>query len=107
MKNGTILFVVSKKLPHNDLVIFGLFLSLANDTRYGLASYFFTRDLGRTFRVMEELQYGMVAINESTLSIAEIPFGGVKESGLGREGGRHALLEYVDEKYAMIGGLGC
>lgn len=82
-------------------------LSLANDTRYGLASYFFTRDLGRTFRVMEELQYGMVAINESTLSIAEIPFGGVKESGLGREGGRHALLEYVDEKYAMIGGLGC
>lgn len=64
------------------------------------------RDLGRTLRVMEVLRYGMAAVNESTLAIAEAPFGGIGEIGLGREGGRHALWEYVDELYAMIGGLG-
>ncbi|WP_298068986.1 NAD-dependent succinate-semialdehyde dehydrogenase [uncultured Mailhella sp.] len=80
-------------------------LFLANDTRYGLAGYVYTRDLARTFRMMEGMQYGMIGVNERVLSIAEIPFGGIKESGLGREGGRAALKEFVDVRYAMIGGL--
>ena len=81
-------------------------ISLANDTRYGLAAYCFTQDLGRTFRVVDGLEYGMVAVNEGILSTEVAPFGGVKESGIGREGSQHGIDEYLDLKYALIGGLG-
>jgi succinate-semialdehyde dehydrogenase/glutarate-semialdehyde dehydrogenase len=81
-------------------------IAMANDTEYGLASYFFTRDLGRAFRVMEKLQYGMVAINEGVLSTEVAPFGGVKESGIGREGSKYGIEDYIHTKYALFGGLG-
>jgi succinate-semialdehyde dehydrogenase/glutarate-semialdehyde dehydrogenase len=80
-------------------------IAMANDTEYGLASYFFTRDLGRAFRVMEKLQYGMVAINEGVLSTEVAPFGGVKESGIGREGSKYGIEDYIHTKYALFGGL--
>lgn len=80
-------------------------IKLANDTPYGLASYFYTEDLGRAWRVMEALEYGMVAINEGILSTPVAPFGGVKDSGIGREGSRHGLDDYLDIKYALFGGL--
>ncbi len=80
-------------------------IAMANDTEYGLASYFFTKDLGRAFRVMERLEYGMVAVNEGILSTEVAPFGGVKESGLGREGSKYGIEDYVHTKYALIGGL--
>jgi len=76
---------------------------LANDTEFGLASYVFTKDLGRAWRVSEALAYGMVGVNETALAMAEAPFGGVKESGLGREGGGEGLLEYLDTKYVLMG----
>lgn len=79
---------------------------LANDTEFGLASYFYTGNLGRAFRVMEGLKYGMVGVNEGLITTAEAPFGGVKESGIGREGGRQGIEDYLDTKYACIGGLG-
>jgi succinate-semialdehyde dehydrogenase/glutarate-semialdehyde dehydrogenase len=81
-------------------------IRMANDTEYGLASYFFTRDLARAFRVMEKLEYGMVAINEGILSTEVAPFGGVKESGLGREGSKYGVEDYIHTKYALFGGLG-
>jgi len=81
-------------------------INMANDTEYGLASYFFTKDLGRAFRVMEKLEYGMVAVNEGILSTEVAPFGGVKESGLGREGSKYGIDDYVHTKYALFGGLG-
>ncbi len=81
-------------------------IAMANDTEYGLASYFFTKDLARAFRVMEKLEYGMVAINEGILSTEVAPFGGVKDSGLGREGSKYGIEDYVHTKYALIGGLG-
>lgn len=81
-------------------------VSLANDTEYGLACYFYTADLGRAFRVMEELKYGMVGVNEGLITTPEAPFGGVKESGLGREGGHQGIEDYLDTKYVCIGGLG-
>lgn len=80
-------------------------IRMANDTEYGLASYFFTKDLGRAFRVMEKLEYGMVAINEGILSTEVAPFGGVKESGLGREGSKYGIEDYIHTKYALFGGL--
>jgi succinate-semialdehyde dehydrogenase/glutarate-semialdehyde dehydrogenase len=80
-------------------------VALANDTEYGLACYFYTKDLGRAFRVMEGLRYGMVGVNEGLITTPEAPFGGVKESGLGREGGRQGIEDYLDTKYACIGGL--
>ena len=80
-------------------------IRLANDTPYGLAAYFFARDIGRVWRVLEGLEYGMVAVNEGALSTEVAPFGGMKESGLGREGSRHGLDEYLELKYALIGGL--
>ncbi len=79
---------------------------LANDTEFGLACYFYTGDLGRAFRVMEGLKYGMVGVNEGLITTPEAPFGGVKESGLGREGGHQGIEDYLDTKYVCIGGLG-
>lgn len=81
-------------------------IRMANDTEFGLASYVYTRDLGRTVRVMEGLKYGMVGVNEGLITTVEAPFGGVKESGLGREGGHQGIEDYLDTKYVCIGGLG-
>jgi len=81
-------------------------VALANDTEFGLACYFYTSDLGRAFRVMEGLKYGMVGVNEGLITTPEAPFGGVKESGIGREGGHQGIEDYVDTKYVCIGGLG-
>ena len=77
-------------------------IRLANDTEFGLASYFYARDLGRVFRVAEALEYGMVGINTGLISVAEVPFGGVKQSGLGREGSHHGIDDYVEVKYLCI-----
>ena len=81
-------------------------VAMANDTEFGLACYFYTGDLGRAFRVMEGLKYGMVGVNEGLITTPEAPFGGVKESGLGREGGHQGIEDYLDTKYVCIGGLG-
>ena len=81
-------------------------IQTANDTPYGLAAYLYTRDLGRVWRVMEALDYGMVAINDGALSTEVAPFGGVKQSGFGREGSSHGLAEYMSIKYCMLAGLG-
>jgi succinate-semialdehyde dehydrogenase / glutarate-semialdehyde dehydrogenase len=78
-------------------------IALANNTEFGLASYFYSRDIGRVFRVGEALEYGMVGINTGMISSAEVPFGGVKQSGLGREGARQGLEEYVETKYLCLG----
>ena len=80
-------------------------IRLANDTQYGLAAYFYARDLGRVWRVAEALEYGMVGINSGAISTELAPFGGVKESGLGREGSRHGAEEFVEIKYMLMGGL--
>lgn len=83
-------------------------IRLANDTRYGLASYFYTQNLGQAFRVAEALEYGMVAVNEALLAAASVPFGGVKESGVGREGSKYGIEDFLNVKYMLIGGLsGC
>jgi succinate-semialdehyde dehydrogenase/glutarate-semialdehyde dehydrogenase len=81
-------------------------IEMANNTEFGLACYFYTRDIGRVWRVAEGLEYGMVGINEGIISTAEAPFGGVKESGIGREGSHHGVEEYVEMKYMLMGGLG-
>jgi len=78
-------------------------ITLANSTEFGLASYFYSRDIGRIFRVGEALEYGMVGINTGLISTAEVPFGGVKQSGLGREGGRQGIEDYVEVKYLCLG----
>ncbi len=80
-------------------------ITLANATEFGLASYFYSRDIGRIFRVAEALEYGMVGINTGLISTAEVPFGGVKQSGLGREGSRHGIEDYVEMKYLALGDL--
>ncbi len=80
-------------------------IKLANDTQFGLASYAYTGSLNRAFRVMEGLKYGMVGINEGLITTVEAPFGGVKESGLGKEGGHQGIEDYLDTKYVCIGGL--
>ncbi|MDR2574183.1 MAG: NAD-dependent succinate-semialdehyde dehydrogenase [Desulfovibrio sp.] len=80
-------------------------LALANDTEYGLASYVYTRDLGSFYRIAEALDYGMVGVNEVALASGEVPFGGVKHSGLGREGGRQGIEDYLETKYILLGGL--
>lgn len=80
-------------------------IALANATPYGLAAYVFTRDLARTFRMSEALEVGIVGINEGLTSTEVAPFGGVKESGLGREGSHHGVEEFVEMKYTLIGGL--
>lgn len=81
-------------------------IRLANDTEYGLACYFYTQDLGRAFRVSERLEYGLVGLNEGVITTEVAPFGGVKESGLGREGSKYGIDDYLEAKYLCIGGLG-
>lgn len=76
---------------------------MANDTEFGLACYFFTRDLGRAFRIAEQLEYGIVGVNEGLVTTEVAPFGGVKESGVGREGARSGLADYMIEKYVCLG----
>jgi succinate-semialdehyde dehydrogenase/glutarate-semialdehyde dehydrogenase len=78
-------------------------VELANATEFGLASYFYSRDIGRVFRVGEALEYGMVGINTGLISTAEVPFGGVKQSGLGREGAHQGMDDYVEIKYLCLG----
>ena len=80
-------------------------VGMANDTPYGLAAYFFSRDIGRCWRVAEALEYGMVGINEGILSTEVAPFGGVKESGIGREGARQGLEEFMETKYMLMGAI--
>jgi len=80
-------------------------IAAANHTEFGLASYFFSRDIGRIFRVGEALEYGMVGVNTGMISHCEAPFGGVKQSGLGREGARHGMDDYLEIKYLCLGGL--
>ena len=81
-------------------------ITLANGTPFGLAAYFYTRDLARAFRVGEALEFGIVALNTGVVSHAESPFGGVKASGLGREGAREGIEEYLETKAFHMGGLG-
>ena len=78
-------------------------IAAANDTEFGLASYFYSRDVGRIFRVAEALEYGMVGINTGLISTEHVPFGGVKQSGLGREGSSHGIDDYVEMKYLCLG----
>lgn len=78
---------------------------MANNTPYGLAAYLYTRDIGRTWRVSEALEYGMVGINTGSISTEVAPFGGMKQSGIGREGSRHGIDEYVEIKYLSMGGI--
>ena len=81
-------------------------IALANDTPFGLASYLFTRDLGRSWRVSEALEYGLVGVNDVALAMAEVPFGGVKDSGTGREGGHEGLTDFMETRYVLMGGIG-
>jgi succinate-semialdehyde dehydrogenase / glutarate-semialdehyde dehydrogenase len=79
-------------------------IAIANDTPFGLAGYFFTQDVNRAWRVAEQLEYAMVSINDGIFSNETIPFGGMKESGLGREGGVEGLEEYLETKFINFGG---
>ncbi len=113
----TILNEVSSEMPVFRNEIFGpvaplvLFsseaeaISLANDTEFGLAAYFYTRDIGRVWRVSEALDYGIVGINEGIISNEMAPFGGMKESGSGREGSKYGVDDYLEIKYILMGGL--
>ncbi len=80
-------------------------IAAANDTEFGLASYFYSRDIGRVWRVAEKLEYGMVGINTGLMSNEVAPFGGVKQSGLGREGSKYGMDEYLEMKYLCLGGM--
>jgi len=80
-------------------------IQMANDTEFGLASYFYTNDIGRVWRVSEALEYGMVGVNEGVISNEVAPFGGVKESGLGREGSHYGIDDFLELKYICMGGL--
>jgi succinate-semialdehyde dehydrogenase/glutarate-semialdehyde dehydrogenase len=80
-------------------------IAMANDTEYGLAAYAYTRDMARMFRLQERMNYGLLGINEVAIVTPEAPFGGVKESGMGREGGRQGIEDYLDLKYTCIGGV--
>jgi succinate-semialdehyde dehydrogenase/glutarate-semialdehyde dehydrogenase len=81
-------------------------ICMANDTEFGLAAYFYARDVGRVWRVSSALECGIVGINTGLISTAVAPFGGVKQSGMGREGSRHGINEYLDLKYLCQGGIG-
>ena len=78
---------------------------IANDTEFGLAAYFYSRDNRRIWRAAERLEYGMVGVNTGVISTEVAPFGGMKESGLGREGSKYGIEEYVEVKYVALGGL--
>ena len=78
---------------------------LANDTEFGLAAYVYTRDLARSWRVTEALEYGIVGLNTGLISTEVAPFGGVKESGIGREGSKYGILEFTELKYICVGGI--
>ena len=80
-------------------------IGMANATEFGLASYFYARDVGRIFRVAEALESGMVCVNSGILSTEVAPFGGVKQSGLGREGSRYGIDDYLEIKYLCLAGL--
>lgn len=80
-------------------------IQMANDTEFGLASYFYSRDIGRIWRVAEALEYGIVGINEGLISTEVAPFGGMKESGFGREGSKYGVEDYLEIKYMLMGGL--
>jgi len=80
-------------------------IHMANDTEFGLAAYFYTRDMARSWRVAEALEYGMVGVNTGLITTEVAPFGGIKESGMGREGSRHGILDYTEIKYACFGGI--
>ena len=78
---------------------------MANDTEFGLAAYFYARDVGRIFRVSEGLEYGIVGINAGIISNEVAPFGGVKESGVGREGSKYGIEDFLEMKYLCLGGV--
>ena len=80
-------------------------IKMANDTEFGLAAYFYTRDLARSWRMQEALEYGIVGVNTGLFSTEVAPFGGIKESGLGREGSRYGIDDYTELKYVCVGGL--
>ena len=80
-------------------------IRFANGTPYGLAAYLYSRDVARVWRVAEKLEFGIVGVNEGIVASEVAPFGGVKESGLGREGSRHGLDEFLEMKYMFVGGL--
>ena len=80
-------------------------LKMADDTEFGLAAYFYSRDIGRIWRVAEALEYGIVGINEGIISTEVAPFGGVKSSGLGREGSKYGIEDYLEIKYLALGGI--
>lgn len=113
----TILANVSNDMPIASNEIFGPvapvikfhseseLITMANDTEFGLAAYFYSRDIGRIWRVAEALEYGMIGINEGMISNAAAPFGGIKSSGIGREGSKYGMDEYLEIKYLCMGGL--
>ena len=80
-------------------------IDFANDTEFGLAAYFYSRDIGRIWRVSEGLEYGIVGITEGIISTEMAPFGGVKESGTGREGSKYGIEDYLEIKYLCMGGI--
>jgi len=80
-------------------------IALANDTEFGLAAYFYSRDVGRVWRVAEALEVGIVGINEGIISSEMAPFGGIKQSGQGREGSKYGLDDYLEIKYLCMGGI--
>ncbi len=80
-------------------------LAMANDTEFGLAGYFYTRDLARSWRVAEGLECGIVGINTGIISTEVAPFGGIKQSGTGREGSKYGLADYTELKYTCVGGV--
>ena len=80
-------------------------IELANRTEFGLASYFYSRDIGRIWRVAEALEYGMVGVNTGLITTEVAPFGGVKQSGMGREGSKYGIEEYIEVKYICMGGI--
>jgi len=113
----TVLVDVTRKMKIHDEEIFGpvatLFrfeteaeaVALANDTPYGLAAYFYARDIGRIWRVQEGLDYGIIGVNEGIISTEVAPFGGIKESGIGREGSTYGIEDFIEVKYILQGGL--
>ena len=80
-------------------------LKMANDTPFGLAAYFYSREIGRVWRFSEALEYGMIGVNAGTISSEVAPFGGIKESGIGREGSKFGIEEFLEVKYMCFGGL--